>query len=81
VALASGLSFAVVAITLVAAVLHAVWNAVAHARGTAPFVVTVVEIALGHELPVLQLAGILGRRGGYHARQPLKAVTMTAVIG
>jgi drug/metabolite transporter (DMT)-like permease len=122
----SGLSAGVVAITLAAAVLHAVWNAVAHAvpdrlvgfaligvaytviggvtalvvglppapawpfvlasavahvfyalllwasyqlgdfsqvypvaRGTAPWVVAVVEVLLGHHLPVLQLVGIL----------------------
>jgi drug/metabolite transporter (DMT)-like permease len=121
----SGLSAGVVAITLLAAVLHAVWNAVAHgvadrligfaligaayvvvgggaalvlgppptaawplvlasaflhvvytlllwasyqlgefsqvypvARGTAPWVVAVIEMALGHDLPVVQLAGI-----------------------
>jgi drug/metabolite transporter (DMT)-like permease len=117
---------AVVAITLLAAVLHAVWNAIAHAisdrllgfaliglayvvvggvvalvlgpppsaawpfviasaavhviytlllwlsyqqgefsqtypiaRGTAPWVVAVIEIALGHDLPALQLVGIV----------------------
>ena len=121
----SGLSAGVVAITLVAAVLHAVWNALAHgvsdrrvgfaligvaytavggvgalvlglppsaawpfvlasallhaiynlllwasyqlgdfsqvypvASGTAPLVVAAIEVALGHVLPVLQLAGI-----------------------
>ena len=125
-ALPTGLSAGVVAITLVAAVLHAVWNAVAHgipdrlvgfaligvaytvvggatalvvglppaaawpfvlssalahmlytlllwasyqlgefsqvypvARGTAPWVVVVIEVVLGHQLPVLQLVGIL----------------------
>jgi drug/metabolite transporter (DMT)-like permease len=122
----SGVSAGVVAITLVAAVLHAVWNAVAHgvpdrlvgfaliglaytviggitalvvglppssawpfiltsalvhviytlllwasyhlgefsqvypvARGTAPWVVAVIEVLLGHDLPVLQLVGIV----------------------
>jgi drug/metabolite transporter (DMT)-like permease len=122
----AGLSAGVVAITLVAAVLHAVWNAVAHAvpdrlvgfaligvaytviggitalvvglppaaawpfvlasalahvcytlllwasyqlgdfgqvypvaRGTAPWVVAVVEVLLGHHLPVSELVGIL----------------------
>jgi drug/metabolite transporter (DMT)-like permease len=122
----SGVSGGVVGITLVAAVLHAVWNAVAHgisdrlvgfaligvaytivggvgalvlglppsaawpfvlasalihvvytlllwasyqlgefsqvypvARGTAPLVVAVIEIVLGHVLPVLQLVGIV----------------------
>jgi drug/metabolite transporter (DMT)-like permease len=121
----SGLSAGVVALTLVAAVLHAVWNAVAHgvpdrlvgfaligaayvvvggaavlvlglppaaawpfvlasallhtvynlllwasyqlgefsqvypvARGTAPWVVAVIEIVLGHHLPTVQLVGI-----------------------
>jgi drug/metabolite transporter (DMT)-like permease len=157
VVLASGLSFAVVAITLVAAVLHAVWNAVAHAisdrlvgfaliglayvvvggigvlvlgppptgawpfviasaavhvvytlllwlsyqlgdfsqtypiaRGTAPFVVAVVEIALGHELPVLQLAGILvismglvslALEGGRLSRSALPAVGAAVATG
>jgi len=122
----SGLSGPVLAITLFAALLHAVWNAIAHgfadrlvgfaligatytvvggigavvlgpppsaawpfvlasalvhvvytsllwasyqlgefsqvypvARGTAPLVVAVIEIALGHALPVLQLVGIV----------------------
>lgn len=122
----SGLSGGVVAITLLAAVLHAIWNAAAHgvedrlvgfaligvaytavcgvgalvlglpptaawlyilasafvhvvyqlllwasyqlgefsqvypvARGTAPWAVAVIEVALGHHLPVLQLAGIV----------------------
>ena len=122
----SGVSGGVVGITLVAAVLHAVWNAVAHglsdrlvgfaligvaytvvggvgalvlglppsaawpfvlasalihvvytmllwasyqlgefsqvypvARGTAPLVVALVEVVLGHVLPVLQLVGIV----------------------
>ncbi len=122
----SGVSGGVVGITLVAAVLHAVWNAVAHgvsdrlvgfaligvaytvvggvgalvlglpplaawpfvlasalihviyttllwasyqlgefsqvypvARGTAPLVVAVIEVVLGHVLPVLQLVGIV----------------------
>jgi drug/metabolite transporter (DMT)-like permease len=157
VVLASGLSFAVVAITLVAAVLHAVWNAVAHAtsdrlvgfaliglayvvvggvgvlvlgpppagawpfviasaavhvvytlllwlsyqlgdfsqtypiaRGTAPFVVAVVEITLGHELPVLQLAGILvismglvslALEGGRLSRAALPAVGAAVATG
>jgi drug/metabolite transporter (DMT)-like permease len=157
VVLASGLSFAVVAITLVAAVLHAVWNAVAHAtsdrlvgfaliglayvvvggvgvlvlgpppagawpfviasaavhvvytlllwlsyqlgdfsqtypiaRGTAPFVVAVVEITLGHELPVLQLAGILvismglvslALEGGRLSRSALPAVGAAVATG
>jgi hypothetical protein len=160
VVLAAGLSFAVVAITLVAAVLHAVWNAVAHAisdrlvgfaliglayvvvggvggvgvlvlgpppagawpfvvasaavhvvytlllwlsyqlgdfsqtypiaRGTAPFVVAVVEIALGHELPVLQLAGILvismglvslALQGGRLSRSALPAVGTAIATG
>jgi drug/metabolite transporter (DMT)-like permease len=157
VVLASGLSFAVVAITLVAAVLHAVWNAVAHAisdrlvgfaliglayvvvggvgvlvlgpppdgawpfviasaavhvvytlllwlsyqlgdfsqtypiaRGTAPFVVAVVEITLGHELPVLQLAGILvistglvslALEGGRLSRSVLPAVGAAVATG
>lgn len=125
-AVPSGVSPGVVGITLVAAVLHAVWNAVAHgisdrlvgfaligvayvavggiaalalgpppaeawlfvlasagthvaytlllwtsyelgdfsqtypvARGTAPWLVAVIEVALGHDLPVLQLVGIL----------------------
>jgi drug/metabolite transporter (DMT)-like permease len=157
VVLSSGLSFAVVAITLVAAVLHAVWNAVAHAisdrlvgfaliglayvvvggigvlvlgpppagawpfviasaavlvvytlllwlsyqlgefsqtypiaRGTAPFVVAVVEIALGRELPVLQLAGILvistgllslALEGGRLSRSALPAVGAAVATG
>jgi drug/metabolite transporter (DMT)-like permease len=122
----SGVPAGVVAITLVAAVLHAVWNAIAHrvhdrlvgfaligaaytvvggatalvvglppsaawpfvlgsaaihvvytlllwasyqlgefsqvypvARGTAPWVVAVIEVLLGHHLPALQLVGIL----------------------
>ena len=122
----SGVPVGVVAITLVAAVLHAVWNAIAHgipdrlvgfaligaaytliggatalvvglpptaawpfvlgsaaihvvytlllwasyqlgefsqvypvARGTAPWVVAVIEVLLGHRMPVLQLVGIL----------------------
>lgn len=121
-----GLSSGVVAITLVAAVLHASWNAIAHAvpdrlvgfaligvaytvvggtsalvvglppaaawpfvlgsallhviytlllwasyqlgefsqvypvaRGTAPWVVAVIEVVLGHHLPVLQLVGVV----------------------
>jgi drug/metabolite transporter (DMT)-like permease len=122
----SGVPAGVVAITLVAAVLHAVWNAIAHgvpdrlvgfaligvaytviggatafvvglppsgawpfvlgsaaihvlytlllwasyqlgefsqvypvARGTAPWVVAVIEVVLGHHLPALQLVGIV----------------------
>jgi drug/metabolite transporter (DMT)-like permease len=153
----SGLSAGVVAITLVAAVLHAVWNAVAHAvpdrlvgfaligvaytvlggatalvvglppsaawpfvltsalahvlytltlwasyqlgdfsqvypvaRGTAPWVVAVVEVALGHHLPGLQLLGIvvislglltLALDGGRPSRATLPALGAAVATG
>jgi drug/metabolite transporter (DMT)-like permease len=153
----SGLSPGVVAITLVAAVLHAVWNAVAHgipdrlvgfaligvaytviggitalvvglppaaawpfvlgsallhvvytlllwasyhlgefsqvypvARGTAPWVVAVIEVVLGHDLPVLQLAGVLvislglvslALDGGRPTRSTLPALAAAVATG
>jgi drug/metabolite transporter (DMT)-like permease len=151
------LPLSVVGITLLAAVLHAVWNAIAHAvpdrlvgfaliglayvvvggvgvlvlgpppagawpfvlasaavhvvytlllwlsyqlgdfsqtypiaRGTAPFVVAVVEIALGRELPALQLVGILvistgllslALEGGRLSRSALPAVGAAVATG
>jgi drug/metabolite transporter (DMT)-like permease len=151
------MSGGVVAITLVAAVLHAVWNAVAHAvadrlvgfaliglayvvvggisalvlglppaaawpfilasallhvvytlllwasyqlgefsqvypvaRGTAPWVVAVIEVVLGHELPVLQLVGIvvislgllsLALDGGRVSRSTLPALGAAVATG
>jgi len=151
------MSGGVVAITLVAAVLHAVWNAVAHAitdrlvgfaligvayvvvggigalvlgpppaaawpfilasallhvvytlllwasyqlgefsqvypvaRGTAPWVVAVIEVVLGHELPVLQLVGIvvislgllsLALDGGRVARSTVPALGAAVATG
>lgn len=156
-AVPSAMSGGVVAITLVAAVLHAVWNAVAHAvadrlvgfaliglayvvvggigalvlgpppaaawpfvlasallhvvytlllwasyqlgefsqvypvaRGTAPWVVAVIEVALGHELPVLQLVGIvvislgllsLALDGGRVSRSTLPALGAAVATG
>ena len=153
----SGLSGGVVGITLVAAVLHAVWNAVAHgisdrlvgfaliglayvgaggvaalvlgppparawpfvlasaamhvvytlllwasyelgdfsqtypvARGTAPWVVAVIEVALGHQLPALQAVGILvisagllslALDGGRLSRAALPALGAAAATG
>ncbi|HEY3752551.1 MAG TPA: EamA family transporter [Pseudonocardiaceae bacterium] len=153
----SGLSTGVVAITLLAAVLHAVWNAVAHAvpdrlvgfaligaayvviggvaalvlglppaaawpfivasaaihvvytlllwasyqlgefsqvypvaRGTAPWMVAVIEVALGHALPVLQLVGIvvisvglisLALDGGRLSRSALPALGAAVATG
>jgi drug/metabolite transporter (DMT)-like permease len=153
----SGLSAGVVAITLVAAVLHAVWNALAHgvpdrlvgfaligvaytavggvgalvlglppsaawpfvlasallhaiynlllwasyqlgefsqvypvARGTAPWVVAVIEVALGHVLPVLQVVGIvvislglvsLALDGGHPSRAALPALGAAVATG
>ncbi|MDT7579874.1 MAG: hypothetical protein QOK35_1138 [Pseudonocardiales bacterium] len=153
----SGVSGGVVAITLLAAVLHAIWNAVAHgvsdrlvgfaligvaytlvcgvgalvlglppsrawpyivasallhvvyilllwasyqlgefsqvypvARGTAPLVVAVIEIVLGHALPVLQLVGIvvislglisLALDGGGLSRAALPALGAAAATG
>jgi drug/metabolite transporter (DMT)-like permease len=153
----SGLSAGVVAITLVAAVLHAVWNALAHgvpdrlvgfaligvaytavggvgalvlglppsaawpfvlasallhaiynlllwasyqlgefsqvypvARGTAPWVVAVIEVALGHVLPVLQVVGIvvislglvsLALDGGRPSRAALPALGAAVATG
>jgi drug/metabolite transporter (DMT)-like permease len=152
-----GLSAGVVAITLLAAVLHAVWNAVAHAvpdrlvgfaligtayvvvggtavlvlglppamawpfilvsaaihvvytlllwasyqlgefsqvypvaRGTAPWMVAVIEVALGHDLPVLQLVGIavisvglisLALDGGRLSRAALPALGAAVATG
>ena len=157
VAVPSAVSGGVVAITLVAAVLHAVWNAVAHAvpdrlvgfaliglayvvvggvgalvlgpppaaawpfilasallhvvytlllwasyqlgefsqvypvaRGTAPWMVAVIEVALGHELPVLQLVGIvvislgllsLALDGGRVSRSTLPALGAAVATG
>jgi len=157
VVLEPGLSIAVISITLVAAVLHAVWNAVAHAipdrlvgfaliglayvvvggvaalvlgqppagawpfviasavvhvvytlllwlsyqlgdfsqtypiaRGTAPFVVAVVEIVLGRDLPVPQLVGILvistgllslALEGGRPSRSAMPAVGAAVATG
>ena len=154
---ASGLSGGVVGITLIAAVLHAVWNAVAHgvsdrlvgfaligvaytvfcgvgalvlglppvatwpfvlasalihviyimllwvsyqlgefsqvypvARGTAPLVVAVIEIVLGHVLPALQLVGIvvislglisLAVDGGRPSRAALPALGAAVATG
>jgi drug/metabolite transporter (DMT)-like permease len=151
------MSGGVVAITLVAAVLHAVWNATAHAvsdrlvgfaliglayavvggigalvlgpppaaawpfilasallhvvytlllwasyqlgefsqvypvaRGTAPWVVAVIEVVLGHELPVLQLVGIvvislgllsLALDGGRVSRSTLPALGAAMATG
>lgn len=151
------MSAGVVAITLVAAVLHAVWNAVAHAipdrlvgfaligvayvvgggigalvyglppsgawpfvlgsavlhvvyssllwasyqlgefsqvypvaRGTAPWVVAVIEVALGHALPPLQLVGIvvislglisLALDGGRLSRSALPALGAAVATG
>src|SRR4051812_4663438 len=156
-AVPSAMSGGVVAITLVAAVLHAVWNAVAHAitdrlvgfaligvayvvvggigalvlgpppaaawpfilasalihvvytvllwasyqlgefsqvypvaRGTAPLVVAVVEVVLGHALPVLQLVGIvvislglisLALDGGRLSRAALPALGAAVATG
>lgn len=153
----SGLSAGVVGITLVAAVLHAVWNAVAHgisdrlvgfaliglayvgaggvaalvlgpppdrawpfilasaamhvaytlllwasyelgdfsqtypvARGTAPWVVAVIEVVLGHPLPALQAVGIvvisagllsLALDGGRPSRASLPALGAAAATG
>lgn len=153
----SGLSAGVVAITLVAAVLHAAWNAVAHgipdrlvgfaligvaytvvggivaavvgfppaaawpyvlgsallhvvytlllwasyqlgefsqvypvARGTAPWVVAVIEIVLGHDLPVLELVGVLvislglvslALDGGRPSRSTLPALAAAMATG
>ena len=153
----SAVSGGVVAITLVAAVLHAIWNAVAHgvtdrlvgfaligvayvvvggisalvvglpppaawpfilasallhviytlllwasyqlgefsqvypvARGTAPWVVAVIEVVLGHELPVLQLVGIvvislglisLALDGGRVSRSTLPALGAAVATG
>jgi drug/metabolite transporter (DMT)-like permease len=153
----SGLSAGVVAITLVAAVLHAVWNALAHgvsdrlvgfaligvaytavggvgalvlglppsaawpfvlasallhaiynlllwasyqlgefsqvypvARGTAPWVVAVIEVALGHVLPVVQVVGIvvislglvsLALDGGRPSRAALPALGAAVATG
>jgi drug/metabolite transporter (DMT)-like permease len=154
---ASGLSPGVVAITLVAAVLHAVWNAVAHgipdrlvgfaligvaytviggvtacvvglppasawpfvlgsallhvvytlllwasyqlgefsqvypvARGTAPWVVAVIEVVLGHDLPVIELVGVvvislglvsLALDGGRPSRSALPALAAAVATG
>jgi len=153
----SGLSGGVLAITLFAALLHAVWNAIAHgfadrlvgfaligvaytvicgigalvlglppsaawpfilasalihviytlllwasyqlgefsqvypvARGTAPLVVAVIEIVLGHALPVLQLVGIvvislglisLALDGGRLSRAALPALGAAVATG
>jgi drug/metabolite transporter (DMT)-like permease len=153
----SGLSAGVVALTLLAAVLHAVWNAVAHgvpdrlvgfaligaayvvvggaavlvlglppttawpfilasallhtvynlllwasyqlgefsqvypvARGTAPWVVAVIEIVLGHHLPTVQLVGIavislglisLALDGGRLSRSSLPALGAAVATG
>jgi drug/metabolite transporter (DMT)-like permease len=153
----SGLPAGVVAITLVAAVLHAVWNAIAHgvpdrlvgfaliglaytviggvtalvvglppsaawpfilgsgaihvlytlllwasyqlgefsqvypvARGTAPWVVAVIEVVLGHHLPGLQLVGIvvislgllsLALDGGRPSRATLPALGAAVATG
>jgi drug/metabolite transporter (DMT)-like permease len=157
VAVPSAVSGGVVAITLVAAVLHAIWNAVAHAvadrlvgfaligvayvvvggigalvlgpppaaawpfilasallhvvytlllwasyqlgefsqvypvaRGTAPWVVAVIEVVLGHDLPVLQLVGIvvislglisLALDGGRVSRSTLPALGAAVATG
>jgi drug/metabolite transporter (DMT)-like permease len=60
------------------------------ARGTAPWVVAVVEIALGHTLPVLQLVGIvvisvgllsLALEGGRLSRAALPAVGAAVATG
>ena len=156
-AVPSAMSGGVVAITLVAAVLHAVWNAVAHAvadrlvgfaliglayvvvggigalvlgpppaaawpfilasallhviytlllwasyqlgefsqvypvaRGTAPWVVAVIEVMLGHDLPGLQLVGIvvislgllsLALDGGRVSRSTLPALGAAVATG
>ena len=156
-AVPSAMSGGVVAITLVAAVLHAIWNAVAHAvadrlmgfaliglayvvvggicalvlgpppaaawpfilasallhviytlllwasyqlgefsqvypvaRGTAPWVVAVIEVMLGHDLPVLQLVGIvvislgllsLALDGGRVSRSTLPALGAAVATG
>ncbi len=153
----TGLSAGVVAITLTAAVLHAVWNAIAHAvpdrlvgfaligaaytvvgglialvvglppaaawpfvlssalahvvymlllwssyqlgefsqvypvaRGTAPWVVAVVEVVLGHHLPVLELVGVvvislglltLALDGGRPSRAALPALGAAVATG
>jgi drug/metabolite transporter (DMT)-like permease len=153
----SGVSGGVLAITLVAALLHAVWNAMAHgvsdrlvgfaligvaytvicgvavlvlglppstawpfilasalihaiytvllwasyqlgefsqvypvARGTAPLVVAVIEVVLGHSLPVLQLVGIvvislglisLALDGGSLSRAALPALGAAVATG
>ena len=155
--LAGHLSAGVVALTLVAAVLHAVWNAVAHAvpdrlvgfaligvtyvvggglgalvwglppagawpfvvasavlhvvynlllwasyqlgefsqvypvaRGTAPWLVAVIEVALGHELPTPQVVGIvvislgllsLALDGGRLSRATLPALSAAVATG
>jgi drug/metabolite transporter (DMT)-like permease len=156
-AVPSAMSGGVIAITLVAAVLHAVWNAVAHAvadrlvgfaligvayvvvggigalvlgpppaaawpfilasallhviytlllwasyqlgefsqvypvaRGTAPWVVAVIEVLLGHDLPALQLVGIvvislgllsLALDGGRVSRSTLPALGAAVATG
>ena len=153
----SGVPAGVVAITLIAAVLHAVWNAIAHgvpdrlvgfaligaaytviggvtavvvglppsaawpfvlgsavihvvytlllwasyqlgefsqvypvARGTAPWVVAVIEVLLGHHLPALQLVGIvvislgllsLALDGGRPSRATLPALGAAVATG
>ncbi|MCD2192245.1 DMT family transporter [Actinomycetospora endophytica] len=153
----ANLSSGVVAITLIAAVLHATWNAVAHgipdrlvgfaligvaytvvggitaafvglppaaawpfvlgsallhviytlllwasyqlgefsqvypvARGTAPWVVAVIEVVLGHHLPVLQLIGVvvislglfsLALDGGRPSRATLPALAAAGATG
>jgi drug/metabolite transporter (DMT)-like permease len=60
------------------------------ARGTAPWVVAVIEIALGHDLPVLQLVGIvvisigllsLALEGGRLSRSALPAVGAAVATG
>lgn len=60
------------------------------ARGTAPWVVAVVEIALGHDLPALQLVGIvvisvgllsLALEGGRLTRAALPAVGAAVATG
>jgi uncharacterized membrane protein len=50
------------------------------ARGTAPWVVAVIEIALGHDLPVLQLVGIVVISIGLLSLAPAQTSGATATV-
>jgi uncharacterized membrane protein len=50
------------------------------ARGTAPWVVAVIEIALGHDLPVLQLVGIVVISIGLLSLAPAQTSGATAAV-